>query len=441
MIAAAANDAVFGRLLLSLAVVLAVGRAAGALGRRVGQPAVVGEIVAGIALGPSLLGLIAPGLPAMLFPAEVVVHLKVVAEVGLVLFMFAVGLELDPAALRASGRQAGAVAAGSMILPFALGVGALAPLLHRGHHLVAGREVGFTPFALFVGVAMSGTAFAVLARILAEHDLLGTRLGTLLLSSAAIDDVVAFALLGVVVAIASSSGAGGGLLLTLAALVGMVALLVFVVRPLLRRTVLRRACADGRLDGPVLGALLLGALLTAYVATRIGLHPMMGAFAFGTCVPCDRGRRLPHEVTQRLEAVSVHLLMPAFFVVTGLGVNVAALRRSDIVPALAIVAVACVGKFVGSMGAARAVGMPHREALAVGTMMNARGLAELVILSAGREAGVLDDRLFTMLVVMAVVTTVMAGPLLRLVYPERMLRAQRSARAASVARSSLVAAA
>lgn len=440
MIIATASDAVFGRLLLSLAVIVVVGRAAGALLRRLGQPAVVGEILAGIALGPSLLGLVRADLPGRLFPADVVPLLKVVSEIGLVLFMFGVGLELDPKAMRASGRHAAVISLTSIVVPFVLGIGLLAPLLHGAHHIVGDHTVAFTPFALFIGVSMCGTAFAVLARILAEHDLLGTRLGTLLVACAAIDDVVAFSMLGVVVAVASA-GSSLAVLLTLAELAALVGGLLFVVRPLARRYVLRPYEATGRLAPEHLALLLAGVLLAAFATHEMGLHPMMGAFLVGATLPCDERRRLAHDITGRFETVCVQLLMPVFFVVTGLGVNVGGLGGANVVPAVVILLVACIGKFVGGAGAARAMGLPTRQSLAIGTMMNTRGLAELVILNVGRSAGVLDDQMFTMLVIMAVVTTVMAGPILRVVYPERLLRAERAARAERTPASPALAAA
>lgn len=424
MIATAAHDDTFLRFLVCLALIGVVAKLVGVGARRLGQPAVIGEILAGIALGPSLLGLVWSAGPSTLFPATVVPHLRTVAELGLVLFMFCVGLELDLASLRRSGRQAGAISLTSIAVPFALGVGVLGPLLHHAHDTVAGEHVRFAPFALFLGVSMAGTAFAVLARVLAERDLLGTRIGTLLMACAAIDDVVAFALLGLVVAVASSSGALGTLLV-LGELAVLVAVLVGVVRPVLRRTVTARYQAAGTLTPELLTVLLLGALASAAATAWIGLHPMMGAFLFGTIVPVDARRRLVHDVHHRLEGVSVQLLMPVFFVVTGLGVDLGGLRLADVGPALLILGVACVGKFVGGAGAGRLVGLSRRDALAVGTMMNTRGLAELVILNVGRSAGVLDGRMYTMLVIMAVVTTVMAGPILRVVYPERLLSEQR----------------
>jgi Kef-type K+ transport system membrane component KefB len=420
-----ATETTFGRFLACLAVIGLVAKLAGIIARRFGQPGVVGEILAGIALGPSLLGLFGRTLPGQLFPAIVLPHLKVAAELGLVLFMFCVGLELDPKQLRASGRHAAVISLTSIAVPFALGIGVLAPLLYRAHDQVGANHVRFAPFALFLGVSMCGTAFAVLARVLADRGLLGTRLGALLMSCAAIDDVVAFTLLGLVVAIASA-GSASGVLVVLAELAALVAVLYGIVRPVLARTITRRYEANGHASAESLAVLVLGALAAAFVAQRIGLHPMMGAFVFGNSVPLDGRRRLARDLHQRLEGVSVQLLMPVFFVVTGLGVDISGLRRADVLPALLVLVVACVGKFVGGSGAAALVGIERREALAIGTLMNTRGLAELVILNVGRSVGVLDDRMYTILVVMAIVTTVMAGPLLRVVYPERLQAAQRA---------------
>jgi Kef-type K+ transport system membrane component KefB len=417
LIAATHADAVFGRLLVALVVTLLAARLAGGIARRLGQPVVIGEIVAGIALGPSVLGLVGAGLPNRLFPTEIRPYLSVVAEVGLVLFMFLVGLEVDIASMRASGRRAATISLSSIVVPFALGIGVLAPVLFGSHHVVEGKAVRFAPFALFIGVSMCGTAFAVLARVLAEQNLLRTRLGALLISCAAIDDIVAFAMLGVVAAIAAAHSAAG-VAISLAALLGFIAVLFAVVRPLLARTLARTHRRS--LSADQLGVLILGAFAGALVTSRIGLHPMMGAFLFGVAVPRSSRPRLAHEVTERLETVSVHILMPVFFVVTGLGVDVRRLGVTNIAPTLLILALACVGKFVGGAGAARLCGVETREAMAIGTMMNTRGLAELVILNVGRSIGVLDDQMFTMLVLMAIVTTVMAGPLLQIIYPDRL---------------------
>jgi Kef-type K+ transport system membrane component KefB len=412
-------DTSFGRLLASIAIIGLLAKLAGLALRRLGQPAVIGEILVGIALGPSLLGVIKPGLPEQLFPTSIVPSLKMVSEIGLVLFMFTVGMEVDVKSMRRSGRHAAVISLTSIAVPFALGCAVLAPLLFHAHKYVNGKAIPFTPFALFIGVSMCGTAFAVLARVLAEQRMLATPLGNLLMSCAAIDDVVAFALLGLVVAIATS---GGSLAVGLALVQVTVLILVlrFAVRPLMHRYITGPFQRTGNLPAEHLGVLVLLAFASAFVTLRCGLHPMMGAFLCGTLIPQDAKRSLVHTVTERLEGVSVQLLMPVFFVVTGLGVNITGLGRGNIIPTLAIFFVACLGKFAGGAGAARLLGRSNRESLAIGTMMNTRGLAELVILSVGRSAGILDDAMFTMLVVMAVATTVMAGPIMKVVYPQRL---------------------
>jgi Kef-type K+ transport system membrane component KefB len=417
LIASIAADVRFGRVLLALVVIVAVARIAGAVARRLRQPAVIGEVVAGIALGPSLLGRLAPGLTGQLFPTDVRPHLQVVASIGLVLFMFVVGLELDARAVRASGRRAATIALASIALPFALGAGVLAPVLFRGHRVVAGRAVEYRAFALFVGVALCGTAFAVLARVLADHGLLHTRLGSLLLSCAAIDDVITFALLGVVTAMATARSPLG-VLVTVGALVLFVGVLI-AVKPLVGRLLQRTGPATAPLQREHVGILIAATFAAALVTSRIGLHPMMGAFLFGAAIPAGHRHRVARDVRAAVETVSVQVLMPVFFVVTGLAVDASRLGRNELGPTVLVLVLACAGKLIGSASAARATGMSTRDALVVGTMMNTRGLTELVVLEAGRAAGIIDPTVFTMLVVMAVVTTVMAGPFLTVLLPAR----------------------
>lgn len=461
------------RLLVCLVIILALGRVVGALCRRIGLPVVIGEILAGIALGPSLLGLLPGDLDAKLFPLEVLPYLKLVAQLGLVLFMFIIGLEVDLDVIRTSGKRAVAISLTSIALPLILGMSILGPLLHESHSCVAisaktadeqgytperdgctspevtakieaaeqraqeeaetnpaaakeivppvGKRVDFLPFALFLGVSMCGTAFAVLARILAERQMFKIPLGMLLIACAAIDDIVAFSLLAAAAAVASGESATN-VLYMLGKLVLFVAVLVVVVRPLLDRFVVRSYRETGRLTAEHLSLLFMGLLASAYITSWIGVHELIGAFLFGVIVPRHNARGLFHAIADRIDGVSVQLLLPVFFVVAGQGVNLTGLEVSDIGPTFAILAVACVGKFVGGAGAARLTGVPRRQAYAVGTMMNTRGLAELVILQVGRDAGVINDATYTMLVIMAVVTTAMAGPLLKLVYPDRWLQ-------------------
>ena len=413
-------DQIAARMFIAIAVIVLVARLAGMGMRKLGQPVVLGEILAGISLGPSLLGLFPGHLSDRLFPLEVRPYLRVAADLGLVIVMFVVGLEIDPEGLRRSGRRAAVLSLSSIAVPMALGGLVLAPLIHERYGDVAGESVAIVPFALFMGVAMSGTAFAVLARILTERNMFRIPLGMLAIACAAIDDIVVFALLTMVVSIASSASLAH-LPVALGELVLFVVVLFAVVRPVLDRVVLPRYRAAGKLGPDVLALLLAGALASAYVAHLIGLASLIGAFLFGAAVPRRQTSSLAHEVSEQVEGVSVVVLLPVFFVVTGLGVDIGGLGWSGMLPLAAVLATACVGKFVGGGVAARLMGIPTRQSLALATLMNTRGLTELVILNVGRSVGLIDGPLFTMMVIMAIVTTVAAGPLLAVVYPQRLL--------------------
>jgi len=425
----AANTAPIVRVLLALAVVLALGRLVGALFVRIGQPIVIGEILAGIALGPSLLGLLPGELDERLFPDEVLPYLSVVSKLGIVLFMFVVGLELDLGVVRSSGRRAVIMSLSSISLPFVLGAFVLAPALfdrYPSPEKADGTAVDLTPFALFVGVSMCGSAFAILARILAERDMFKIPLGATLVACAAIDDIVVFTLLAVTTAVA---GGGGftGVLTTMGELALIVAVLVLVVRPVVARLVLRPYLQSGRFGAEQMAIVFLFLMLTAWATAWIGVSELIGAFLFGATMPREprtagKEPELFTAIAGRVEGVSVQLLLPVFFVVAGQGVVLGGLGANDLVPALVVVAVASFGKFVGGATSARLTGLPRRQALAVGTLMNTRGLAELVVLGLARDTGVISTKVYTMLVVMAVLTTTMTGPLLRLVYPDRALR-------------------
>ncbi len=466
----------FLALLLCLVIVLVLGRLVGVVFRAIKQPVVIGEILIGIALGPSLLKRVWPSLHETLFSSADLPFFKLVASLGLVLFMFIVGMEVDLDVIRSSGKRAVVISLTSIAFPFLLGFGLLGSYLYQDHQCVpielepgdkvaaqcasptaavssqiAGRQAqiqqvkaanaqasatetkaavpkeiqaaqtDFTPFAMFIGVSMCGTAFAVLARILSERNMFRIPLGLLLIACAAIDDIVAFTLLALSVALAGR-GNPTDVILIVVKLIAFTVVLFAFVRPLLERWVLRPYRARGNKLGPEqLSILLAGLLLSSYITSRIGVHELIGSFLFGVAVPRRNATNLFHSIAERLEGVSVQLLLPVFFVIAGQGVNLLGLTTADILPALAILAVACIGKFAGGAVAARLTGVPRRQSLAVGTMMNTRGLAELVILQVGREAGVIDDKVYTMLVIMAVVTTAMAGPLLKWVYPDRWL--------------------
>ncbi|MFE4517220.1 cation:proton antiporter [Kitasatospora sp. NPDC056783] len=407
-LAASGGSSTAGGVLLALAVILATAFVCGRIAHRVRQPVVMGEIIGGVALGPSLLGLL-PGHPdAALFPAEVQSYLRVLSQLGLVLFMFTVGLRFDVGHLRGAGRRVTAVSLSSVALPFALGVG-LALLLHpwfdRSQLAVEGR---LGP-ALFLGAAMSITAFPVLARIITERRMRHDPLGSLSLACAAFQDFLAWCALAVVVAVVQAEGPWSLAWLALDTAV-VVLVLVGVVRPCLARLL-----APGRrrpLGGPWVHALLVtGTLVTAWVTGRIGLDAVFGAFMFGAAVPRDRIEALAPEVPEQIERAGL-LLLPAFFAVTGLTVDLTGLGLQGLLIVAAVLVAACAGKFMGAVGAALATGSTRREAAVLGILLNARGLTELVILDVGHRLGVIDTRMFTAMVVMALVTTLMTGPLL-----------------------------
>lgn len=400
-----------------LALIIVVARIAGALVAKVGIPPVVGEIAAGVMLGPSLLGM---ELSNEIFPTEQRGFLDVLARVGLVLFMFVVGLELDLKLIKGREKVAGAVSICSIILPFSLGIG-LAHVFVNSDATEALKPAGadFWPFALFMGAAMSITAFPVLARILTDRRMHRTETGGLALACAATDDIIAWTLLAVVLAIAGVDGGHGHLpswAIYLA--IPFVLVAIFVVRPAL--TWLTRAYQKaGELTPTILSVVLVGMLLFAATTEVLGIHYIFGAFLFGAIIPHEQAAALRHEILVRLEQISVLLLLPVFFLISGLKVDIQGLGAEHIVPLLAILAVAIIGKYVGAYVGARLQKVPHWQASSLGLLMNTRGLTELIILNVGLEKGLLSQELFTMMVIMALVTTVMTGPLLGFTYPQR----------------------
>jgi K+:H+ antiporter len=371
--------------LLQLALILVLARTFGLVAERVGQPAVVGEIIAGVLLGPSLIG---PEASAWLFPPETVPALKVLASVGLVLFMFLVGLDLDLEGLRNRGRAAVSASVASVVLPFGLGAGLGWLLLDTG---AAGAEGGW-PFVLFLGAAMAVTAFPVLARILDDRGLTRTELGTLAITTAAVDDVLAWTLLATVTAVVGASVGGWTVLLA----VPLVAV-AMLLRPVVRRVAASRVGVFG------------GLMVFAAAAELVGLHMVFGAFLFGAVMP--RSDLLREETRDWLNA-PIMLLLPVFFLVAGRGVDLGSLDASALPVLLAVMLVAVGGKFVGAYGGARSAGVPHPVARDLAVLVNTRGLTELVILLVGLELGLLSTELFTLMVFMALATTAMTGPLL-----------------------------
>ncbi|MFF4032677.1 cation:proton antiporter [Streptomyces sviceus] len=407
-LAAGIKDDQIAAMLLGVGVILLVGTALGALARKLGQPKVIGEITAGIVLGPSLLGLLPGDLTERLFPVDVRPLLSAVSQVGLVLFMFVVGWEFERRLIRPYARLAASVSLSSIVLAFALGVAA-AVVLYPRHDTVAGHHISFTAFATFMGTAMSVTAFPVLARILTENRLMDTRVGALSLASAAIDDVLAWCLLAYVSALVSSDGDYAGLARIGALSVVYVALMFLVVRPLVSRLVWRWAAMERW--NVLLAVLCAGVFASSWLTSWIGIHQIFGAFLFGFVMPREPRRVLAAHLRQPLDHVSV-VLLPVFFIVTGLGVDLGALTGPDYLALFLVIGVACAGKLLGAIVPARLSGMSWREAKDLGVLMNTRGLTELIILNAAVSLGVLDGRMFTMLVIMALVTTAMAAPLL-----------------------------
>ncbi|MCW5889243.1 MAG: cation:proton antiporter [bacterium] len=412
--AAAAPSDVLPHVLLALLVVIAAARALGAVFRRLHQPPVIGEVLAGILLGPSLLGRVWPEGAAFLLPPEVAPYLNVLAQVGIVLFMFLVGLELDTTMLGRQTHATVAISHASIVAPFLLGAG-LALWLYPQ---LATADVPFTSFALFLGVAMSVTAFPVLARILTDRGLQRTKLGVVAITCAAVDDVSAWCLLALVVAIAQAQAASA--LVTLALTLAYVAAMFLVVRPLAPRLVAR--LEGTRVQQGALAGACLALLASALVTELIGIHAVFGAFFLGAVIPHDS--QLARDLTNRLEDLVVVLLLPAFFAFTGMRTEIGLVHGLGQWAICAVViAVACAGKFGGSAIAARLAGLDWRDAASLGVLMNTRGLMELVVLNIGLDLGVISPTLFAMLVMMAIVTTVATSPLLHLLQRDMQLRA------------------
>ena len=392
--------------MIAIAVVVVAARLAGLLMARVRQPPVMGEIIAGIALGPSILGAIAPEAQEWLFPEEIIPSLNTVAQLGLVFFMFLVGLELDPAHIRGSGRTVSLVSTLSLVLPFVLGAGIAVAV-----HDTLAPGVDRLGFVLFLGAALAITAFPVLARILNEKGLGSTPVGAISLACAAIQDVLAWLILAVVVAIVRAGGSLD-LVLTLGLTAAFAGVMFGLVRPALARIL--RTRGDGALGAPLLTLLLVGVLLSAYATEEIGVHAIFGAFIFGAVVPRDSV--VLNEVTLKLEDFTVLLFLPVFFAITGLQTELAAIDSVTVgMIGLAILALAITGKVVGGYVGARLGGLPVRESSLIGVLMNTRGLTELVILSVGQSLGVVPDSLFAILVIVALVTTFMTAPLVDLI--------------------------
>jgi len=395
-------------LLLQVIVIAAAARLVGALFERIRQPRVIGEMVAGILLGPSLLGWLAPTAQGFLFPASSLGALRILSQIGVILFMFVVGIELNVRHLREKSHAAVLVSHASIVVPFFLGV-VFSLFLYQAQ---APAGLHFSAFALFLGVSMSITAFPVLARILEERNLSRTHLGSTAIACAAVDDVTAWCLLAVVVAIVKANGIGGALV-TIGLTLLFIIFMLFVARPRIARAVARRR-PPARMGTGMLAATFLFVFASAWTTEVIGIHALFGAFLAGVCMPQDLGVR--EFLRSRLETFSSVLLLPLFFAFTGLRTQVGLLNDwQGWLLCLTVIAVAIAGKLGGSMAAARWTGMSWTDSFSLGTLMNTRGLVELIALNIGYDLGILSPRIFAMMVLMALITTFMTGPLLGLV--------------------------
>jgi Kef-type K+ transport system membrane component KefB len=398
-------------LILQILVILAVARASGILVRHLGQPQVMGEILAGIFLGPSLLQPAAPAVHQFLFPEGSMQRLYFLSQVGILLFMFIVGLELNTKVLRSKARSIIIISQASIVAPFTLGIG-LAYLLFPDY---GPRDKGTLAFALFMGIAMSITAFPVLARILQEHGLIRSQLGTMALTCAAVNDVTGWCLLAVVVGLVQS-GTGSGAVWTIALAVLYTFFMLFVARPFLRRHS-EIFIGEAQWSPGLLAFAVIALLLSAWVTEMIGIHALFGAFLMGVAMPEHNGFK--EKLNARIHDVTTVILLPLFFAFTGLRTQIGLLddAQSWLVCALVLL-VAIVGKFGGATLAGRFTGHSWQTSCSLGVLMNTRGLMELIVLNVGYDLGILGPKIFTMMVIMAVATTMMAGPILRLMKPD-----------------------
>jgi K+:H+ antiporter len=401
-------------LLAALAAVVLLGRVLGRVFRVIHQPPVIGEVVAGIVLGPSLLGRIWPDAYAFILPPSVAPSLGLLSQLGVVLYMFLVGVELDSDMFRGRIRSTAAIALASIALPFALGVW----LAGQVYAELAPSAVKYTHFELFVGVAMSITAFPVLARILADRGITQTALGRLALTCAAIADVTAWCLLALVVGIVQSSEGRG--LLTSVLTIAFIAVMFGLVRPVAVRVSRRWETREP--DRAAIAIVLVAVLLSALTTEAIGVHAIFGAFLLGAVIPHDGA--LARALERRIEYLVTILLLPAFFAFAGMRTEIGLLTSATAwLTCAAIIIVATAGKFGGTMLAARITGHDWRRSTELGILMNTRGLMELIVLNLGLDLGIISPALFTMMVLMALVTTMATTPLLSAVQGAASVRA------------------
>ena len=395
-------------LLAQIITIIVVARFFGWVFRKIGQPTVIGEIIAGIALGPSLLGLYFPEFSGALFPIQSLGNLQFLSQIGLILFMFIIGIELDLKVLQNRAKEAVVISHASIVIPFALGIG----LAYFVYYRFAPAGVAFLPFALFMGIAMSITAFPVLARIVQERGIHKTKLGAIVITCAAADDITAWCLLAAVIAIVKA-GTFFSSLYVIGLAILYVIVMLFVVKPFLKKIGELYGTKEN-LSKPVVAIFFLTLIISSYLTEIIGIHALFGAFMTGVIMPdITKFRNL---FIEKVEDVSVILLLPLFFVYTGLRTEIGLINDPFLWRVTGfIILVAVVGKFFGSALAAKFVGQSWRDSLTIGALMNTRGLMELIVLNIGLDLKVLTPEVFTMMVIMALVTTFMTGPTLNFI--------------------------
>ena len=395
-------------LLAQIITIIIVARFFGWIFRKIGQPSVIGEIIAGIFLGPSLLGLYFPEFSMILFPVQSLGNLSFLSQIGLILFMFVIGMELDLKVLKNKANEAVVISHASIVIPFALGIG----LAFYVYKTFAPEGIPFLSFSLFMGIAMSITAFPVLARIVQERGIHKTRLGAIVITCAAADDITAWCLLAVVIAIVKA-GAFESALYVIGLSILYVLIMLFIVKPFLKKVGDLYSKSEN-LSKPVVAIFFLTLILSSYATNIIGIHALFGAFMTGVIMPdISKFRSI---FIEKVEDVSVILLLPLFFVFTGLRTQIGLINDPYMWQVTGfIILVAVVGKFFGSALAAKFVGQSWKDSLTIGALMNTRGLMELVVLNIGLDLKVLTPQVFTMMVIMALVTTFMTGPALDII--------------------------
>jgi Kef-type K+ transport system membrane component KefB len=395
-------------LLAQIVTIILAARIFGWICKKIGQPSVIGEIIAGIVLGPSLIGMYFPGFSAALFPPQSLGNLNFLSQIGMILFMFIVGMEIDVNVLKNKAHDAVVISHASIIVPFSLGMG----LAYFIYHSFAPVGVRFTSFGLFMAIAMSITAFPVLARIVQERGIHKTRLGTVVITCAAADDITGWSILAAVIAIAKA-GSYISFLYTVLLALAYVFLMIKIVRPFLKR-VGDLHSSSANLSKSIVALFFVTLILSSWLTESIGIHALFGAFMAGAIMPANQKFR--NLFIEKIEDIALVLLLPLFFVFTGLRTEIGLLNDVYLwkITGL-IILVAITGKFIGSALAARFVRQSWKDSLTIGALMNTRGLMELVVLNIGYDLGILSPKVFAMLVIMALVTTFMTGPGLDLI--------------------------